>query len=81
MRVLNKTYNPYFVSWVPNGFKVGINTPPVAHPKAWPFKNTRRSLTAIVNSTVIMEKLKQMVRDYRLMTDRKAYDLWYDNGN
>lgn len=80
MRVLSSTYNPFFVSWVPNGFKVGINTPPVVHPNAWPFKNTSRSLTGIVNSTCIMEKFKQIVRDYRLMTDRKAYDLWYDNG-
>jgi len=80
MRVLNSTYNPYFVSWVPNGFKVGINTPPVVHPENWVYRNTSRSLTGIVNSTVIMEKLKQMVRDYRLMTDRKGYDLWYENG-
>jgi len=76
MQSLTQKRNPQFVSWVPAGFKVGINSPPMRTPAHWPVKDMSRSLSCIINNSVISEKLKQIVRNYRYIQEMSGYDIW-----
>jgi hypothetical protein len=80
MQDLTKFKNPQFAPWVPSGFKVGINSPPMRTPAHWPTKDMSRSLTCVINNTVINEKLKQIVRNYRLIREMNGYDVWTNVG-
>jgi len=79
MQTLTREKSPQFVSWVPAGFKVGINSPPMRTPSYWPVKDMSRSLTTVINNSVIAEKLKQIVRNFRYISDvgqSQGYDVW-----
>jgi tubulin alpha len=76
MQDLTKIKNPQFAPWVPSGFKVGINSPPMRTPAHWPTKDMSRSLCCTINNTVICEKLKQVVRNYRFIQDMAGYEVW-----
>jgi len=81
IQALKRIANPQFVRWVPTGFKVGItNSPAIGSPEDWPYKNMNRSLTCITNSTVVAEKLKHFVRNYRMFMDMSAYQVWTAQG-
>jgi len=72
--------NPLFVQWVPSGFKVGINSPPMRTPMQWPIKDMSRSLTCVINNSVISEKLKQLIRNYRDIKNNNGYGVWSQIG-
>ena len=67
MQELTTVKKPLFAAWVPSGFKVGINSPPMRTPSNWPIKDMSRSLSCVMNNSVICEKLKQIVRNYRFI--------------
>ena len=81
IRTLKDKFDPYFVTWVPNGFKVGINTPQLTHPEDWEYPDCKRSLISIVNSTVMAEKFKHLLSHYRKMTEQQCYNFWFNYCN
>lgn len=76
MQALNEERSPEFVQWVPCGFKVGINSPPMRTPTSWPLKDMSRSITSVINNSVVSEKLKQICRNYRYIQEMSGYDVW-----
>jgi len=73
--------NPEFVQWVPSGFKVGINSPPMRTPMSWPMRDMSRSITCLINNTVVVEKLKQLIHNHRLQSSElQGYDVWTATG-
>lgn len=78
MRSLNQMRKPEFVSWVPTGFKVGINSPPLRTPLDWPVRDMARSVTCIMNNTAIVEKLKQLC--YNHVRSSESYSSWVTEG-
>lgn len=76
MQDFTETAQPEFSYWVPSGFKVGINSPPIRTPESWTMKNMSRSLTNIINNTVICEKFKQIVRNYASIQNMEGYLHW-----
>jgi hypothetical protein len=80
MKSLTEMRQPQFVKWVPTGFKVGINSPPLRTPIDWPVRDMARSVTCIINNTVICEKLKQIVRQFRCCNEMSGYDAWISAG-
>ena len=76
MKILNKKRRHEFVAWVPSDFKVGINSPPLRASNTWLMNDIFRSLTCIINNTVISEKLKYLVRNYRLTEELQAYEVF-----
>lgn len=76
MQTLTSEKKPMFAPWVPSGFKVGINSPPMRTPISWPLKDMSRSLTCVINNTVICEKFKQLIRNYRFIKEFNGYACW-----
>jgi len=80
IRALMELKNPYFVSWVPNGFKVAINSPQLTLPSDWEYPGCRRSLVTMINSTAILEKFKQIVANYSSLRALNLYEQWFEHG-
>lgn len=76
MQALTIKKKPQFVTWVPAGFKVGINSPPMRTPSAWPMSDMSRSVSTLINNTVVCEKFKQICRNQRYIGGMSGYDVW-----
>jgi len=76
MQAFTDDKQPKFVQWVPCGFKVGINSPPMRTPGNWPIKDMSRSVCNVINNTVISEKIKQIVCYYKTNDRLSAYANW-----
>ena len=76
MQEFTKIRHPQFAPWVPSGFKVGINTPPMRTPDYWETLDMPRSMTCVINNTVVCEKLKHVVRNYRFIQEMGGYTIW-----
>jgi hypothetical protein len=50
MQFFTEKRKPEFVEWVPSGFKVGINSPPMRTPMSWPMRDMSRSITCLIPS-------------------------------
>lgn len=75
--VLKKRSIMSLVDWCPTGFKVGVVERPPAIVKQSGMGKTCRQLTAIYNSTLVIEPLKSMLYKFNLLYAKKAFVHWF----
>lgn len=80
MRSFVEQKQPQFVSWVQTGFKIGVNSPPLRFPKDWSLTDMPRAIGCLINNTVIVEKLKNVVWFYKKQAEMGAYQQWTSVG-
>ncbi|VDL26861.1 unnamed protein product [Hymenolepis diminuta] len=65
------------VDWCPTGFKVGVVEIPPAVIKASQMGTTRRQVTAVYNSTIVVEPLKCVLNKYNALFKKRAFVHWF----
>lgn len=65
------------VDWCPTGFKVGLVESPPAIVKQSGLGKTTRQLTALYNSTLVVNPLKSILYRFNTLLSKKAFLHWF----